>query len=187
MCEARSILSWQVVHCSGDWLPQTLRRRGLNAVAICRRRTGSRRENFRGAPRRGSSGASRAAAAGAAIRRAPGWGKSPEKVPIQSGFCAIVLLFLRVIAAEVFPHLAAESPPPGAHPAGCQRNCPQDTQNPAHDIVCSRGTRVSIGLRTGPRTGTTQQAPGAPYARRGSPRLLGRIVSGGCLDPRRAA
>jgi hypothetical protein len=43
-----------------------------------------------------------------------------------------VLLTVRVIAAEVFPHFAPVSPPPCAHPPRCQRNRPQDTQNPAH-------------------------------------------------------
>jgi hypothetical protein len=43
-----------------------------------------------------------------------------------------VLLTVRVIAAEVFPHFAPVSPPAGAHPPRCQRNRRQDTQNPAH-------------------------------------------------------
>jgi hypothetical protein len=43
-----------------------------------------------------------------------------------------VLLSLRVIAAEVFPHLAPVSLAPGVHPPWRQRNRPQDTENPAH-------------------------------------------------------
>jgi len=65
------------------------------------------------------------------------------------------LLTVRVIAAEVFPHLAPALPSPGACPARRQRNRPQDTQNPAHDTVCSCGSWVSIALRT---TRTTRQA-----------------------------
>ena len=42
------------------------------------------------APRRCSSAASRPAAAGAAMRRGAGTGNSPERVPIQSGFCVAV-------------------------------------------------------------------------------------------------
>ena len=42
------------------------------------------------------------------------------------------LLTVRVIAAEVFPHLAPALPLPGARPPRCQWNHPQDTQNPAH-------------------------------------------------------
>ena len=140
--------------------------------------------------------------------RAPGRGRRPEKVPIQSGFCVIcrlrryssarrraclphappsrrnaysapsrswqqryhahfssppILLSVRVVAAEVFPHLAAESPPPGAHPAGCQRNCPQDTQNPAH--------RYSLLLRN---SGVNRPAyrPAYRYDSAGSRRTL---------------
>jgi hypothetical protein len=43
-----------------------------------------------------------------------------------------MLLTVRVIAAEVFPHLVLVSLAPGEHPPWCQRNCRQETQNPAH-------------------------------------------------------
>ena len=43
-----------------------------------------------------------------------------------------VLLSRRVISAKVFSHLAPTSLAARVHPPWCQRNRPQDTQNPAH-------------------------------------------------------
>jgi hypothetical protein len=57
----------------------------------------------------------------------------------------IILLPIRVIAAEMCQHFASFSPLSCQHPPRRQRNRSQNTQHPAHSfIVCSCGTRVSI-------------------------------------------
>jgi hypothetical protein len=66
-----------------------------------------------------------------AMRAAEALGE-PDVASFAVGFPVWNLLPVRVITAEVFPHLAPALPLPGARPPRCQRNHPQDTQNPAH-------------------------------------------------------
>ena len=101
-------------------------------------------EKFGGATRRGGHGG-QAATRAVGLRNAPILGRigswpphhwrvvirkaqriSPAAIRIDS------LLSVRVIAAEVCQHLSTVPPPSGMHPPRRQRNCPQDTQNPAH-------------------------------------------------------
>jgi len=88
-----------------------------------------------------------------------------------------LLLSVCIIAAEVFPHRMLASPPPGAHPAGCQRNCPQDTQNPAH--------RYSLLLRN---SGVNRPAyrPAYRYDSAGSRRASRHARLGAAPRPHRA-
>ena len=81
-----------------------------------------------------------ARAAGTRLHEAPrmllGCGLCPSEAaalpmgPWRGG----MLLTVRVIAAEVFPHLAHVSLAPCVDPPWRQRNCPQDPQNPAHRL-----------------------------------------------------
>jgi len=76
-------------------------------------------------------GTSQAATADAPIRRAPGGGCARRARGQRDRMKASSYWAVRVIAAEVFDHLAPVLPP-GARPARGQRNRPQDMQNPAH-------------------------------------------------------
>jgi hypothetical protein len=59
-------------------------------------------------------------------------GRANLVASLAAGVSVRNLLTVRVVAAEVFPHLAPALPPSGARPPRCQRNRLQDTQNPAH-------------------------------------------------------
>jgi hypothetical protein len=76
--------------------------------------------------------------------------------PFAGGVAGWNLLTVRVIAAEVFPHFAPALPLPGARPPRCQRNHPQDTQNPAHRsslLLRKSGVNYPTMRTRGSRTG----------------------------------
>ena len=80
------------------------------------------------------------------------------------------LLTVRIIAAEVFPHLAPALPPPGAPPPWCQRDRPQHTQNPAHQfslLLWDSGVNYPI-MRTRDRPVPRQSAA----SKRGSETMM---------------
>jgi len=140
-------------------------------------------------------------------RRTTGSGRRNWRTALGCATSEKVLLSRRVIAAEVFSHLAPISLAAGVHPPGRQRNRPQDTQNPAHRYSLLRqhvGVNPSryrtyhmdphgelfggpAWRRSAPRRPCSRPTPCKPWMRRPPPRAHPHPRAGGRGDGPRAA